>query len=292
MSTTDLTSTDSTDKTGSTDKAGGTGTGSVRTIDHGEGIVEVRLDAPERLNTLNHDFVEELHTVLGGLAPRTDVRVVLLTGSGKHFCAGADLTWIGEEPGEPSDRTIPEWMDVQEHIATLVTRLRSMRMPVVAAIQGAASGGGFALALAADVRVCARDARFNAAFVRIGLSACDVGVSWLLPRLVGASRAFELLLTGRFVGAEEAERIGLVSRLVEREELMDAALEVARSIAANSPYGVRMTKQGMWSQLEISSLSAGLDLENRTQVAAAFTADHHEAVAAFLEKRPPVYGNR
>ncbi|MGW1545865.1 enoyl-CoA hydratase/isomerase family protein [Streptomyces sp. NPDC002346] len=265
---------------------------SVSTVDHGGGVLEVRLDEPERFNTLEAVIVQELHDVLCALAPRTDVRVLLLTGAGKHFCAGAHLKGHGTAPGGDGSRAIPDWMSVQEHIATLVTRLRSLRMPVVAAVQGAASGGGFALALASDVRVCADDARFNAAFVKVGLSACDIGVSWLLPRLIGASRAFELLLTGRFVDAEEADRIGLVSRLVPRAELLDTALEVARSIAALSPYGVRMTKQVMWSQLEISSQVAGLDLENRTQVSAAATADHREAVAAFLDKRDPVFHNR
>ncbi|WP_435843793.1 enoyl-CoA hydratase/isomerase family protein [Streptomyces hirsutus] len=265
---------------------------SVSTVDHGGGVLEVRLDEPERFNTLEAVIVQELHDALGALAPRTDVRVVVLTGAGKHFCAGAHLQGHGTAPGGDGSRAVPDWMSVQEHIATLVTRLRSLRMPVVAAVQGAASGGGFALALASDVRVCADDARFNAAFVKVGLSACDIGVSWLLPRLIGASRAFELLLTGRFVEAEEAERIGLVSRLVPRAELMDAALETARAIAAHAPYGVRMTKQVMWSQLEISSQAASLDLENRTQVSAALTADHREAVAAFLGKRAPVFHNR
>lgn len=265
---------------------------SLTLYDHGHGIREVRLDEPDRFNTLDPDIVQELHDVLEDLSLRADIRAVVLSGEGKHFCAGANLDWIGDAPGGVDARTVPGWMDVQEHIATLVTRLRSMRMPVIAAVQGAAAGGGFALALAADLRICTSDARFNAAFVRIGLSACDVGVSWLLPRLIGASRAFELMLTGRFVGAEEAERIGLASRVVQREDLLEAALETARSIAANSPFGVRMTKQVMWSQLEIPSLSAGLDLENRTQVAAAFTADHHEAVAAFLDKRTPAFENR
>lgn len=265
---------------------------SVTTVDHGGGVLEIRLDRPERFNTLETVIVQELHDLLAELALRTDVRAIVLSGAGKHFCAGADLEGHGVAPGGDGSRAVPDWMSVQEHIATLVTRLRNLRMPVVAAVQGAASGGGFALALASDVRVCSTDARFNAAFVKIGLSACDIGVSWILPRLVGASRAFDMLLTGRFVEAQEADRIGLVSRLVPGEDLMSAALEIAHSIAANSPYGVRMTKQVMWSQLEISSQAAGLDLENRTQVTAALTGDHREAVAAFLEKRAPSYGNR
>jgi enoyl-CoA hydratase len=163
---------------------------------------------------------------------------------------------------------------------------------VIAAVNGAASGGGLALALASDVRVAAASARFNVAFVRIGLSGCDIGVSWLLPRLVGASRAFELLLTGRLIDAEEADRIGLVSRVVPDGSVVDAAVEIAGQIAANSPLGVWMTKEVMWSNLEVPSLQAGIDLENRTQILSSFTEDHREALAAFLEKRPPSYRNR
>src|SRR5581483_2733130 len=155
-----------------------------------------------------------------------------------------------------------------------------------------AAGGGLALALASDVRVASASAKFNVAFVRIGLSGCDIGVSWLLPRLVGASKAFELLLTGRFVEAEEAERIGLVGRVVPDGEVVDAALDLARMIAANSPMGVWMTKEVMWSQLEVPSLTAGIDLENRTQILTSFTQDQGEAVRAFLEKRPAAYENR
>lgn len=130
------------------------------------------------------------------------------------------------------------------------------------------------------------------AFVRIGLSGCDIGVSWLLPRLVGASRAFELLLSGRIVDADEADRIGLVTRVVADEDLLDAALATAADIARNSPMGVRMTKEVMWSQLEVGSLQAGIDLENRTQILTSFTADHLEASAAFRERRAPDFRDR
>jgi enoyl-CoA hydratase len=163
---------------------------------------------------------------------------------------------------------------------------------VIAAVQGAASGGGFALALASDVRVAATNARFNAAFVRVGLSGCDIGVSWLLPRLVGASRAFELLLTGRFVDAQEALSCGLVADVVEPDKLLPRAETIAAAIAANSPHGVRMTKKVMWAQLETGSLQAGLALEDATQVGAALSADHREAVAAFTEHRPPRFTDR
>ncbi|HEY6427476.1 MAG TPA: enoyl-CoA hydratase-related protein, partial [Acidimicrobiales bacterium] len=177
----------------------------------------------------------------------------------------------------------------QTHIAALVPKLRSLHQPVIAAVNGAAAGGGLALALASDVRIASESARFNVAFVRLGISGCDIGVSWLLPRLIGASRAWELMLTGRIIESAEADRIGLVLRIVPDDALAETALETARLIAANSPWGVRMTKEVMWSQLEIPSLRAGIDLENRTQVLSSFTGDMAEAVAAFLEKRPPRY---
>ena len=178
----------------------------------------------------------------------------------------------------------------QTHIATLVPRLRALPQPVIAAVNGPAAGGGLALSLACDIRIAAASARFNVAFVRLGISGCDIGVSWMLPRLIGASRAWELMLTGRIIEAEEADRIGLVLRVVPDDRLLEAALETARLIAANSPWGIRMTKEVMWSQLEVSSLQAGIDLENRTQVLSSMTGDMQEAVAAFLEKRPARYG--
>jgi enoyl-CoA hydratase len=253
------------------------------------GITEIRLNRPERFNALNAMLVQELHEALAVIAADPGCRVVVLTGAGRHFCAGADLHGHGIAPGSDGSGSPQDWMATQEHIASLVPRIRSLPQPVIAGVQGAASGGGFALALACDVRVCAADARFNVAFVRVGLSGCDIGVSWLLPRLIGCSRAFELLLTGRFVDAAEAERIGLVSRIVAGDDLAAEARSVARAIAANSPYGVRMTKEVMWAQLETGSLAAGIALENRTQVTAALTADHREAVRAFLEKRVPQF---
>lgn len=156
-------------------------------------------------------------------------------------------------------------------------------------MNGPAAGGGLALALASDVRIAAASARFNVAFVRLGLSGCDIGTSWLLPRLIGVSRAFELLLTGRIIDATEADRIGLVTRVVRDGEVVEAALEVARDILANSPMGVRMTKEVMWSQLEIGSLQAGIDLENRTQIVTSHTRDHDEAAGAFREGRAPTF---
>jgi enoyl-CoA hydratase len=257
-----------------------------------DGVTLLTLDRPDRLNAMNSALISDLHAALDSIAADSMCRVVVMTGAGRAFCAGLDLSGYGPVPGAPVEGRAQAGLRVQQHIAALVPKLRGLRQPVIAAVNGAASGGGLALALASDVRVAAESARFNVAFVRVGLSGCDIGVSWLLPRLVGASRAFELLLTGRLIGADEADRIGLVSRVVPDGSVVDAAVEVAQEIAANSPFGVWMTKEVMWSNLEVPSLHAGIDLENRTQILATMTEDHGEAIAAFLEKRPPDFRNR
>jgi enoyl-CoA hydratase len=251
------------------------------------GVAVVTLNRPDRLNAMNHELVGDLHDALDELRADRSTRVVVLTGAGRGFCAGLDLKEAGQAPGADGLGRVQAGMTAQQHIATLVPKMRSLRQPVIAAVNGPAAGGGLALALASDVRLAAPEARFNVAFVRIGLSGCDIGVSWLLPRLIGASRAFELLLTGRFVDAAEADRLGLVSRVVEDRPVLDAALDVAGEIMANSPTGVWMTKEVMWSQLEIGSLQAGIDLENRTQILSSFAGDMEEAMAAFMEKRAP-----
>jgi len=255
------------------------------------GITVLTLDRPDRLNAMNAELITELHEALDAIADDLDCRVVILTGAGRAFCAGLDLTGYGTPPRSDGSGSPQARLAVQQHIATLVPRFRALRQPVIAVVNGAAAGGGLALALASDVRIATESAKFNVAFVKIGLSGCDIGVSWMLPRLIGASKAFELLLTGRFVLADEAERIGLVSRVVPDGGALDAALELAETIVGNSPMGVWMTKEVMWSQLEVPSLTAGIDLENRTQILTSFTQDQGEAVMAFLEKRPPAWRN-
>ncbi len=250
------------------------------------GVVVLRLNRPDRLNAMNYDLVRGLYDTFDELEAEPACRVIVLTGSGRGFCAGLDLTEGASPPSAAGLGRVQAGMTVQKMIAGLVPRMRSMPQPIIAAVNGAASGGGLALALASDVRIAAQSARFNVAFIRVGLSGCDIGVSWMLPRLIGASRAFELLLTGRLIDAAEADRIGLVTRVVPDAEVVDSALQTAELIVGNSPFGVRMTKEVMWSQLEIGSLQAGIDLENRTQVLSSFTGDLTEAMAAFAEKRP------
>jgi enoyl-CoA hydratase len=261
------------------------------TID--EGITQLTLDRPERLNAMSRELVRDLHDALAAVEDDRDCRVVILTGAGRGFCAGLDLKETGDIAADVADGGggPPAALRAQQHIAGLVTRLRALPKPVIAAVNGAATGGGLALALACDVRVAAESARFNVAFIRVGLSGCDIGVSYLLPRLVGASRAFELMLTGRMIDAAEADRIGLVSKVVPDGEVVDAALATAELVRANSPFGVWMTKEVMWDNLEATSLQAAIDLENRTQLLSSYTGDMREALAAFLEKRPPKFSD-
>lgn len=263
----------------------------VLTSDAADGVRLITLNRPDRLNAMNEELIDGLHAALDAVAADRDCRVVILTGAGRGFCAGLDLHGYSERQPDRGARSPQVRMETQQAIASLIPKLRGLRQPTIAAVNGPAAGGGLALTLGCDLRVAARSAKFNVAFVRIGLSGCDIGVSWLLPRLVGASRAFELLLTGRFVAADEAERIGLVGRVTDDGATMDAALELATAITANSPMGVWMTKEVMWDQLEVPSLQAGIDLENRTQIVTTFTADHPEAMTAFLQRRPPTFRN-
>src|SRR5438309_1523264 len=255
------------------------------------GVTKITLNRPDSLNAMNHELVAAVHDALDEVDADNACRAVVLTGAGRAFCAGLDLKGAGPAPGTDGLGRAQAGMLSQQHIASLYTHMRQVRKPIIAAVNGPAAGGGFAFALASDIRVAAESAKFNVAFVRIGLSGCDVGVSYLLPRLIGASKAFELMLTGRFVLADEAERIGLVSRVVPEGEVVDAAIEIADQIAANSPFGVWMTKEVMWANLETGSMQAAIDLENRTQILTTFTEDMPEAMRAFLEKREPKFRN-
>lgn len=264
----------------------------VRTEALRDGVRLVTLDRPETLNAMSPGLVGDLHDVLGEIGADGSCRAVILTGEGRGFCSGLDLSEPQVLEGTEDLGRVQAGMHVQQRIASLMVRLRELPQPTVAAVNGPATGGGLALALACDTRVAASSARFNAAFVRLGLSGCDVGVSYLLPRIVGPTLAFEMMLSGRLVDAEEAERRGLVLRVVGDGGVVDAALEVADGIVRNSPFGVWMTKEVMWANLEASSLRGAIDLENRTQILTSQTEDMREAMTAFVEKRDPEFRNR
>ena len=253
------------------------------------GVAQVTLNRPDRLNAMTAELVGALHETLDVVGSDPSVRAVVLTGAGRAFCAGLDLSGYGTpEAVVGSDASAIEVaLATQEEIARLVLHLRALPQPVIAAVNGPAAGGGLALVLGSDIRLAARSARFSAAFIKIGVSGCDIGTSWLLPRLVGAGTAHEMMLTGRLVESEEAERRGLVLEVVDDEDLLARALDEASLVLANSPLGVRMTKETMWASQEIAGLAAAISLENHTQLLCLSSADQREAVAAFLEKRQP-----
>src|SRR5450432_301784 len=248
-------------------------------------VVQLALNRPEQLNAMTAELCEALHVELRRVAADRTCRAVILTGAGRGFCAGVDLRGFGAAPGndgsdEPRDR-----LANQGHMSTLVLGLRALPQPVIAAVNGPAAGLGFTLSLGCDIRYASTKAVFRAAFINIGVSNCDMGTSWLLPRLIGASRSHELMLTGRKVDAAEALRIGLVADVVDSDRLASRALKGAEQIASLAPWGVRLTKRGMWTALEIPSQQAATEYEDRQQIMATFGNALPEAVAAFLEKR-------
>jgi len=254
-------------------------------------VRQLTLNRPGQLNAMTSELCEELHLQLRAIAAERSCRAVILTGAGRGFCAGLDLHGYGAAPGndgsdEPRDR-----LANQQHMSTLILGLRALPQPVIAAVNGPAAGFGLALSLGCDIRYAAPEAVFRAAFINIGVSNCDMGTSWLLPRLIGASRSHELMLTGRRVGAEEALRIGLVADVVGDGGLLDRALEAAVQIASLAPWGVRLTKRGMWSALEIASEQAAVEYEDRQQIMSTFGQAVPEAIGAFLEKRPAEFAD-
>jgi len=252
------------------------------------GVVLATLSRPSRLNAITFEMFEEFHTLCAEVAADERARVLVLTGEGRGFCAGLDLEEAALLPG----MSTVEMMAGQQRWASAIAGFHRLPQPVIAAVNGAAAGAGFSLALAADIRLASPAARFNAAFVRIGLSGGDCGSSYFLPRLVGAGRAAEILLTGRFVDADEAASIGLVSRVPPADSLLDEAFALADSIVANSGFGVRLTKAALTVNVDAPSLESAIDLENRNQVLATRTSDMAEALTAFREKRAPVFSGR
>ena len=260
----------------------------VRLEEPAAGVLLATLDRPDRLNAQTNQMFGELERLGLALRDQPDVRVLLVTGAGRAFCAGFDLDDAEGLAGLGAMGMLRQ----QELAARAMLAIRSAPMPVIAAVNGAAAGGGMALALAADIRIGAPEARFNAAFVRIGLSAGDLGTSWLMPRLVGPGRAAEIVYSGRIVESEEAERIGLLNRIVPAGSLLDEVLALALQIAANSPGGVQLSKRALQANMEIGSYAAALELENRGQALLTRGEDMPEALRAFKERREPQFTGR
>ena len=255
-------------------------------------IAWLTLNRPESLNAMNRALVGELRDFFGGLGQHPEIRVVVLRGAGRAFCAGLDLKETNSDrasaDGASLSRTSAALRN-QRRISEIPIMMRRAPQPIISCVQGAASGGGFALALASDVRLAGESARMNAAFIRIGLSACDIGVSYFLPRIVGASVASELMLTGRFIHAERALATGLVSAVVPDDQLENEARKLAEEMLQTSPNGLRLTKECLAASLDAGSLEQVIAMEDRNQVLCATSPDLVEGVTAFLQKRPPVY---
>ena len=245
-------------------------------------IAILTLNRPETLNALSYELVEDLHSALDAIAVDNVCRVVVLTGAGRGFCSGLDLS--APSPPEAGGGTeFPRsGMRWQERIANLTAKIHRLRQPVIAAVNGAAYGGGFGIALACDIRIASTSARFCSQFIKLGLGGCDIGVSYTLPRIVGAGPAFDLILTARAVDADEALRLGMVSRLADN--VTDEALAIAETLCGYGKFGVESTKQVLWANLDASSLEAALHLENRSQILASTSGEMREAAAAVLRK--------
>lgn len=254
------------------------------------GIAEVRLNRPDRLNALTAKMVAELIAVFEGFNNDRRTRVVILTGEGRGFCSGADMqdhAAPGAIPGSEGMGELGFVYRFQEYLARAVLAIRECEKPVIAAINGVTVGGGLALAMASDIRIAASHAKMGAVFIKTGLSACDVGTSYLLPHLVGAGIASELMLTGRILEADECVAIGLVNKIATADALAGSAIEMARAIRENSEYGVWMTKKGLRSALDAPSLRHAMEMENRTQVLGYFTGCMNDAREAFAEGHKP-----
>ena len=259
-------------------------------VDHPEPhVAVVTLNRPDRLNALSIDLALALDEALAAVGDENDTWVVVLTGAGRGFCSGLDLKDFGILPGIDGLSVGRIAQRSMRAYSKLVLTLRRIPQPVIAAVNGPAYGGGMCLTLAADLRIAARSAVFNATGIVNGLTSTEMAAGWLLPRLIGASRANDLLLTGREVDAHEAAAIGLVSRVVPDGTTLDEALAAARGMCRFSPYGLSMTKNALWASLEIGSLETAIELEDRNQLMLGFTENLQEAIRAFDAGRQPVY---
>jgi len=255
------------------------------------GAIEIlTLNRPAQLNAVTPEMIGELTDYFSGLHDRPARRVVILRGNGREFSAGAELgsdAFAAPGKGRPQRQ-----LKMQQNYSGVIRLMRSCPQPIIGLAHGGACGAGFSLLLACDVRFATPDARMNAAYIRIGVGGCDMGSGYLLPRLVGLSVASELLLTGRFLKAERAQAVGLVSDIVPEDDLLTKGMEFASEMLRTSPMGLRMTKQALNALIDAPSLDAALMMEDRQQVMLLETYDHTEAVAAFRERRDPTYSDQ
>lgn len=254
--------------------------------DHGPHVRRLTLNRPDKLNAMTHTLARALVTELQAADADPDIRAVIITGAGRGFCAGIDLADSGRDEylvGRDPVAGHFDWLDVE--LGAIIRTIDRMRTPVIAAVNGIAVGLGFSLALVADIRVLARSAQLADGYIGIGVTGCELGTSWLLPRLVGYDAAAELLLTGRRIGAEEARELGLCRHIADDGEVVDRSVEVATRIAAHHTVAVEMTKQVLKTNQGAATLDAAMALEHRTQILTGRTAAAQEARAAMVEAR-------
>ncbi|MBL8352736.1 MAG: enoyl-CoA hydratase/isomerase family protein [Burkholderiaceae bacterium] len=255
-------------------------------IDEQGGVAWLTMNRPERLNALNRGLTDALRHYFQALEDRPEIRVVVLQGAGRAYCAGLDLKdRVGAAPAD-----VQAGFDGQKSIRDIMIAMRECPQPIVSIVQGPASGGGLGIALASDIRLATPEARFNAAFIKIGVSGCDMGSSYFLPRMVGASVASEMLLTGRFLEAQRALALGLVSKVDSFAALQAEARALADEMLNATPLALRLTKDCLNQNIDAQGLRAAIAMEDRNQVLCTRGGDFQEGIRAFLEKRKPVYG--
>jgi enoyl-CoA hydratase/carnithine racemase len=255
-------------------------------IDERQGVAWLTMNRPERLNALNAGLTDALRTYFQALEDRPQIRVVVLQGAGRGYCAGLDLKdRVGAAPAE-----VQASFDGQKSIRDIMIAMRECPQPIVSIVQGAASGGGLGIALSSDIRLATPEARFNAAFIKIGVSGCDMGSSYFLPRMVGASLAAEMLLTGRFLHADRAYALGFVSKVGSIDEIEAEARQLVGEMLDITPLALRLTKDCMNHNIDAPGLRAAIAMEDRNQILCTRGGDFNEGIRAFLEKRKPVYG--
>ena len=265
------------------------------------GIGFLTFNRPEKANAISFQMIEDLHSVLDSLMTNLDCRVLIMKAEGKVFNSGQDLddARIIKSKRKPDElkkfyfldtpEVLKGFMYFQMRIADIIVKMRKISQPIIAVVQGPAIGAGFSLTMAADIRIAGKNAKFNAGYINIGLTGADMGSSYFLPRLIGLSRASELLYTGRFFDADEALNIGFVLKVIDDENLVESGIELAKTMLTKSPLGLRLTKQALNLALDSPSLETMIQLESRGQVLSGSSKDVWEAFTAYMEKRDPKF---
>ncbi|MFX1391086.1 MAG: enoyl-CoA hydratase/isomerase family protein [Promethearchaeota archaeon] len=268
-------------------------------LENGIGILT--LNRPEKLNAISFQMEEDIHKILDQLMVNLECRVLIIRGEGRAFSAGTDLQeglilnskkmpegydkFYYLEVGEPIKRKIYH----QWRITAIIKKMRKIPQPIIAALHGSIAGGGFGFAMASDIRIASEDANFINASINIGLTGADMGSSFFLPRLINLSRAAEIIYSGRNVSGKEAEKIGFISKVVDKKDLLNEAIKLAEDLLAKSPLGLRMTKEAINLSLDSPSLNNILQLENSSIVLTFSSIDVNEAAGAFFSKKKPNY---